>query len=203
MSLTVSIDHSADPQQLARTIASSAGPVTEAESKVIAAAVARLVQRHLRQRDTTHAHKYPAGGRRSRFWRKAAQSVTFAADADGLSVSVTHQGARLRYAGAPDGIRPVTAKALAIPASGEAYGRLPGEFPDLRLVVFKSANRAALVQRAKAKGAPDKVMFWLVRKTKPVAPDLSVLPSPETVLDTASAQLKTLRNRKAAANVQL
>ncbi len=195
MSLTVTIE---SPD--ARQFLDAAGPVTRAESSAMAAEVARLVQRHLRQRDASNAHAYPAGGRRSHFWRKAAESVTFAADADGMTVSVTHQGARLRYAGAPDGIKPVNAKALAIPAAGEAYGRSPREFPDLRLVVFKGKDKAALVMKPKKSEYLGKVMFWLVKRTKPIKPDPAVLPPSNVVLGLAVMRLRNLRARKAPAN---
>lgn len=197
MSLTISID----PNKLEQDLQALAGPVTLQESKIVAAALSLLVQRHLRSRDTTHAHKYPEGGTRSHFWRKAAASVTFDTDKDGITVSVTHQGARLRYAGAPDGIKPVNAQALAIPADAASYGRLPSEFNDLNLVIFKNINRAALVQKPKTPGEPGKVMFWLVRKTKPIAPDHTVLPKPDDILKQVVQRLKIIRQRKASTNV--
>ncbi len=196
MSLTVSIDH----DDVTGKVLTAAGPITARESKAVAGELARLVQRHLRMRDQTNAHTYPDGGRRSHFWRKAAQSVTFSTDAEGLSVSVTHQGVRLRYAGAPKGIGPVRAGALAIPACGAAYGRLPREFPDLRIVVFKAHNRAALVAQPKEGEYLGTVMFWLVKRTKPIAPDPTVLPPANVVLGLAVMRLNNLRSRKAQTN---
>lgn len=170
-----------------------AGPPTHRERLGICAEIARLVQRHLRQRDATHAHTYPEGGRRSRFWRKAAESVTFSVDPLGaMTVSVTQQGARLRYLGAPQGIAPVNAKALAIPASAAAYGRSPREFSDLSVLVFKGRNKAALVRRTEGSLVPE-VMYWLVKRTKPVAPDPTVLPPPHVVQGLALMRLKLMR----------
>lgn len=170
-----------------------AGPPTPRERLGICAEIARLVQRHLRQRDSTHAHTYPEGGKRSRFWRKAAESVTFSVDPLGaMVVSVTQQGARLRYLGAPKGISPVNAGALAIPASAAAYGRSPREFSDLDLVVYKGLNKAALVRRTKDSLVPE-VMYWLVKRTKPIAPDPTVLPPPHVVQGLALMRLKTMR----------
>lgn len=175
----------------------AAGPVTDAERAVIGAEIARLLQRHLRARDASHAHAYPEGGRRSHFWRKAAEAVSFTRDAESITVTAAHQGAALRYAGAPDGIRPVNAKALAIPAHAHAYGRLPGEFNDLRLVVFKGKGKAALVRKP-AKGEHlGTVMFWLVRKTKPVPADPTVLPPENVVLGVAARRLSLMRARRA------
>lgn len=194
MSLTISIDLSQT-----RLLSDWAGPVTPAENSAIAAEEARLVQRHLRARDASNAHAYPDGGRRSHFWRKAAESVTFSTDAEGMSIAVTHQGVRLRYAGAPNGIAPVNAKALAIPATGEAYGRSPREFADLRLVIFKGKGKAALVQSVKG-AALGKVMFWLVKRTKPVQGDPTVIPPANVMLGLAVMRLRAIRDRKAQTN---
>lgn len=194
MSLTIDIDLSQT-----RVLSDWAGPVTAPEARAISAELARLVQRHLRTRDASNAHAYPDGGRRSHFWRKAAESVTFSGDADNMSVSVTHQGVRLRYAGAPDGIKPVNAKALAIPATGIAYGRLPREFNDLHVVVFKGKGKAALVQRREGE-ALGTVMYWLIKKTKPVKGDPTVLPPANVVLGLAVMRLRAIRDRKAQTN---
>ncbi len=205
MPVTVSIDLTE-----ARLLSDWAGPITPAENKSIAAEEARLVQRHLRARDASNAHTYPDGGKRSHFWRKAAESVSFSTDDDGMSISVSHQGVRLRYAGAPDGIGPsgrtsaVTGKKitkLAIPATGEAYGRTPGEFADLRLVVFKGKGKAALVQKPAEGMYLGKIMFWLVSRTKPIAADPTVIPPANVMLGLAVMRLRNLRNRKAGLNV--
>lgn len=192
MSMTITIE----TREQAENLLTANGPVTPKENAAMSAEVARLLQRHLRQRDDTNAHTYPDGGRRSHFWRKAAESVSFAHDADGFSVSVTHQGVRLRYAGAPQGIQPVNAKALAIPASATAYGRLPGEFSDLRLVVFKGKNKAALVRKPRKGEYLGEVMFWLVKKTKPIAADPTVIPQKQVILGVAVHRLREMRERR-------
>ena len=194
MSLTVEIDLSQ-----ARLLSDWAGPVTASEARAVSAELARLVQRHLRARDNSNAHEYPDGGRRSHFWRKAAESVTFSGDADNMSVTVTHQGVRLRYAGSPDGIKPDNAKALAIPATGIAYGRRPREFNDLHVVVFKGKGKAALVQRREGE-ALGTVMYWLIKKTKPIKGDPTVLPPANVVLGLAVMRLRAIRDRKAQTN---
>ena len=192
MSLTIDIDLSQT-----RVLSDWAGPVTAPEARAISAELARLVQRHLRARDNSNAHEYPDGGRRSHFWRKAAESVTFSGDSDGMSVSVTHKGVRLRYAGAPEGIKSDRAGgSLAIPATGIAYGRRPREFADLRIVVFKGKNKAALVQRREGE-ALGTVMYWLIKKTKPIKGDPTVLPPANVVLGLAVMRLRAIRDRKA------
>lgn len=196
MSLTIDIDLSQT-----RVLSDWAGPVTAPEARAISAELARLVQRHLRARDNSNAHTYPDGGRRSHFWRKAAESVTFSGDSEGMSVSVTHQGVRLRYAGAPEGIKPSRKDgALAIPATGIAYGRLPREFSDLRIVVFKGKNKAALVQKPGEGEYLGLIMFWLVKKTKPIKGDPTVLPPANVVLGLAVMRLRNIRDRKAQIN---
>lgn len=191
MSLTVTLEN----EQAALDLIKAIGPLTDAERAAVSAELGRLVQRHLRARDASHAHRYPDGGRRSHFWRKAAESVSFSHDASSCSVSVTHQGVRLRYAGAPDGIGPVNAKALAIPANAAAYGRLPREFSDLRLVVFKGKGKAALVQRREGE-ALGTVMFWLVKRTKPVPGDPTVLPPAQVVFGLAAMRIRQSRSRR-------
>lgn len=196
MSLTIDIDLSQT-----RVLSDWAGPVTASEARAISAELARLVQRHLRVRDNSNAHEYPDGGRRSHFWRKAAESVTFSADADNMIVSVTHQGVRLRYAGAPEGIQSArSGGSLAIPATGIAYGRLPREFSDLRIVVFKGKGKAALVQKPREGEYLGLVMFWLVKKTKPIQGDPTVLPPANVVLGLAVMRLRAVRDRKAQIN---
>ncbi len=190
MPLSVTIERD-DTARLLRSI----GPVTAAESAAVAAELARLLQRHLRARDASHAHQYPDGGRRSHFWRKAAESVSFASDATSSTVTVTHQGVRLRYAGAPKGIGPVNAGALAIPAAPEAYGRLPREISDLRIVVFKGKNKAALVQKPGKGEYLGKVMFWLIRRTKRIAADPTVLPPAQVVLGMSALRIRQSRTR--------
>jgi hypothetical protein len=201
MSLTITLEHADQAEQLIKAI----GPLTDGERAAVSGEMARLLQRHLRTRDDRNAHQYPDGGKRSHFWRKAAESVTFGSDADSSYVSVSQLGVRLRYAGAPQGIGPsgrtssVTGKRitkLAIPATGVAYGRTPGEFADLRLVVFKSQGKAALVQKPEEGMHLGKIMFWLVSRTKPIPADRTVLPPNQVVLGMAVMRIRQMRLRR-------
>lgn len=195
MSLSITLEN----KDAALDLIKAMGPLTDGERAAVAAELGRLLQRHLRSRDDTHAHEYPDGGRRSHFWRKAAESVTFGSDSDSAFVSVTHQGVRLRYAGAPDGLKPVNAESLAIPATGIAYGRLPREFGDLHVVVFKGKGKAALVQRREGE-ASGTVLFWLVKKTKPVVGDPTVLPPSNVVFGMAVMRIRQMRSRRMKPN---
>lgn len=195
MNVSIKIENSEAVISVARE---AAGPVTDDERAAIGAEVARLLQRHLRARDASNAHAYPEGGRRSHFWRKAAEAVSFTHDDKSVTVTVAHQGVALRYAGAPEGIKPVNKKALAIPAHAHAYGRSPLEFNDLRIVVFRAQNKAALVRKPKKREYLGTVMFWLVRKTKPVPGDPTVLPPENVVLGLAARRLALMRSRRRA-----
>ena len=157
----------------------------------IGSEVSRLVQRHFRTRDSLNPHTYPDGGRRSHFWGKAAQSVFYRAEPTAITVHAAQTGVRLRYAGAPNGIGPVRAKALAIPAHALSYGRTPSEFSGLKLVVFGNTNRAALVSRATKKGMT--ILFWLVKHTKPIPADPTVLPPENVVRGLATHRLAVMR----------
>jgi hypothetical protein len=165
--------------------------LSRAESLGIGAEVSRLVQRHFRTRDSLNPHTYPDGGRRSHFWGKAAQSVFYRAEPTGITIHASQTGVRLRYQGAPNGIGPVRAKALAIPAHALSYGRLPSEFSNIKLVVFGHTNRAALVSRDTKKGMT--ILFWLVKHTKPIPADPTVLPPENVVRGLAAHRLAVMR----------
>jgi hypothetical protein len=125
---------------------------------------------HFRRLDSSRANKL--GGRRSHFWAAAADATNFRVVPQGVEVNVSHLGVAQRYFGGT--IRPVNARALAIPATAEAYGRLPRdpELPDLFVIRYKPGG-AALA--ANVNGAT-KVYFWLVKSVTQSA-DPSVLPS--------------------------
>jgi hypothetical protein len=70
------------------------------------------------------------------FWSGAAQSTHYQVIPEGVVLSTSQIGVRQRYQGGT--IRPVNAKALAIPVAEEAYGTVPKEYGDqLKLVVIK------------------------------------------------------------------
>lgn len=78
----------------------------------------------------------------TRFYERAARSVTSLATADAVVLRADHQGLRQRWKGGP--IRPVQKDALAIPISPVSYGRTPAEFPGLFLL--RTRKGAYLVQ---------------------------------------------------------
>lgn len=76
------------------------------------------------------------GWKPANFWPGAARSTNWQTVPDGVVISVNQIGVRQRYQGGP--IRPVNAKALAIPVAEQAYGKTPRDFGgQLQVVVIK------------------------------------------------------------------
>lgn len=165
--------------------------------------VTRLVFDHLVARDSSHPNRL--GGARTHFYSQAAQATTWEAQGGDVRISIAHLGVRQRFLGGV--IRPVSKKALAIPARTESYGKTPAEYTDLKLVVF-SSGAAALVQAdqtlvrfVKSKkdgtikvkrvgGRGGLVMFWLVKSVRQAA-DPGVLPTKQAL---AAEAVRTLEN---------
>jgi hypothetical protein len=135
------------------------------------------------------------------FYEQARQGVQLPSlEPEGVSVAINKRGIAQRVFGGT--ITRVKAKALAIPARAEAYGKLPSEFNNLRLVVFgggKAAlvERTATVVRGGARGAGTgrskgdeiggNVFFWLVKSVHQ-EPDPTILPDEEKMLNDAIAR---------------
>ena len=67
----------------------------------------------------------------------------------------------------------------------------------LDLVVFKKKNRAALIDTiAHHVNHEYKIMFWLVKRTKPIKGDPTVLPPQNVVLGLALMRLRAFRERR-------
>jgi hypothetical protein len=171
-----------------------------AMNQAAAGAVARLLQRHFRDR-ASERHKKAFGGTAKpayNFYAYAARSVIFSATDNEARVDVPHRGIRQRLLGGR--IVPVNAKWLAIPARPEAYGKRPREF-DLEFRAFPKGG-AALVMKDdyerlatrgknagslvgtkaanKATHGAGAVMFWLV-KAVVQDPDPSVMPPADQI----------------------
>jgi hypothetical protein len=171
---------------------------------VMGRAAGNLVKGHLYDLDAER-HKY---GRH--YYRQAADSLTVRDLPEGVALSITQIGFRLRLLGA-GGVRIYPRngrKYLTIPAAPEAYGMRAREFHDLRFSIVLDENgalRPALVRaastaisytRRKRKDGTvrvkikvgelreEKVMFWLVRSVSPKA-DPSVLPANRLIIATA------------------
>ena len=110
---------------------------------VLGRAGANLIKRHL---ESLPANK--RGWPTTNFWKDASRSTSSAPDPTGATITINKLGFRQRLAGGL--IKPVNAKALAIPISPVSYGHLPSDFPGLFLL--KTPKGAYLVQRD---GAPE------------------------------------------------
>ena len=104
---------------------------------ILGPGLTQFTQRHLLA-NGTNSRGWPS----THFWADAARSTSFTRSESGITISINKIGVRQRYYGGP--IRPVTAKALAIPISPVSYGRVPADFPGL--FVLKCASGAYLVQ---------------------------------------------------------
>jgi len=132
-----------------------------------------IIKGHLRGLDRQRSNKL--GGKRSHFYSAAAAATSYHVVSGGAVVSIAHQGFAQRYYGGT--IRPVNAKALAIPARPESYGRLPSDFSDLFVMRWKGGSRAALVR---TEGGALRIYFWLVKSVTQRG-DPTVLPSEEEI----------------------
>lgn len=136
--------------------------------QVVANAAASTIKDHLVELNTNRPNAL--GGKRSNFYSRSSESVAFDANKDQATVSVTQQGFALRYFGGT--VKPVKAKALAIPARAEAYGIGPREpsVPELTPFYFKGKKAIGGL-----KDEQDRVWYWLLPETTHQA-DPSVLP---------------------------
>ena len=169
----------------------------------IASAVTKMLFDHFMSLNSERSHGLTSPG----FYAEAARGITAEYTDDGIEVSTSRVGIRLRFLGSgglPGGVvRPVKAKYLTIPAIAEAYGKPAGYFGGLRFVKFGTAPDApaALIERgvksatvaktgkrvrnayknAGTQGAFEhRVFYWLKKETRH-KPDDSVLPSVEAV----------------------
>jgi len=98
-------------------------------------------------------------------------------ESDAVSVTIHQAAIAQRFFGGP--IETVNANWLTIPARTESYGKLAGEFDNLRFILFPSGT-AALVDRGAP--SPGNVYFWLVKHVNQ-APDETVLPNEDDILN--------------------
>lgn len=85
----------------------------------------RLTQRNFRQ-----LGQNKDGWPSTHFYGRAAEATNWQEGFGFVIIGVNQIGIRQRLMGGP--IRPVNKKALAFPAHPDAYGKLPGEFPNLK-----------------------------------------------------------------------
>jgi hypothetical protein len=142
----------------------------------------RLLQHHFRSLPRNQ-HGWPS----THFWAAAAHATSWTAHPDGVLVSVNKVGVRQRWKGGP--IKPVWARALAIPATAETYGKLPGDFNNLKAVRF--LNFGALVRKTDKGASPARmrIMFWIVKGVNQDE-NPAVMPTRRRILITAKTALQ-------------
>lgn len=153
--------------------------------KVVGRVVSEQVRTHLYAYDRAHPNKL--GGKRTHLFGKAADSVTFTSDSKGAVITASQLGLRQRYFGGP--ISPKNRTYLTFPVVAEAYGKSPREFPNLIVIFGKNRQPIGLGEKG-AKGQPNKMMFFMTKKTIQQDGDVATLPSPAQIADSAVASIK-------------
>lgn len=147
--------------------------------EIAARAVSNCVHDHFQRRNESAKHR--AGFPRSNYWADAAASVHVDIESDNRAAIHAHApGLRLHLHGGI--VRPVAARALAIPLKPEVADINPREYSALghKLFIVKSkrSGKAVLAgpgQNGKIKG------LWLLTKSTTHHPDSSVLPPIQTL----------------------
>lgn len=133
------------------------------------------------------------------FYQRASKATTWSATEDGVVISINQIGIRQRYHGGP--IRPVTAKALTIPISSQAYGKRASDFPGAFMI--KTPKGSYIVQysggntpkgRFKKQAATLEFLFKLSLGVNQ-KPDPTVLPADDVYYTTAHQAIKEGLNR--------
>ena len=117
---------------------------TQRLAAAVGPACSKLVKTHLRALPSNKR-----GWSTTNFWSRAAKATGWQPHPDGAIISVNQIGVRQRWKGGM--IRPVNAKALALPCSPVSYGHVPADFP--MLFVLKTPKGAYLVQHGDEIGA--------------------------------------------------
>jgi hypothetical protein len=164
-------------------------------------AAQQVIMLHLQKLAADAAHHQTAaslGADRTGFYEEASKGVHDPEpEADGVSISIEHEGLAQRYFGGT--IEARAGSFLTIPAQAAAYGHRAREFSNLRLIMFPS-GLAALVDKDEP-GDEGSVYYWLVRSVTQQA-DPTVLPTSEEMLDPAleavRQQIAVTFERKAA-----
>lgn len=204
MSATLTIDaHELEDLQVA--VETLGGAITGDDvRKAMGNAVANVLLAHfaeLAQDSTHHKTAQSFGAAPTGVYEEARRGVQQPElEGEGVSVTINQRAIAQRFFGGD--IEPVNAKFLAIPARTESYGKRPGEFDNLRFILFPS-GAGALVERDATKltrkgkqGAAvgGLVFFWLVKQVHQ-DPDPSVLPTEDAMLEAAMQNAQSYVSR--------
>lgn len=155
--------------------------------KRAAASVAVLLKDHLIAKEAQpNKNAWPKTG----FYGQAAEHVNVVSGgANEAQVVVSHEGFAQRVLGGT--INPVNAKALAIPARAEAYGKLPSDFDGLLDYIPRKGGKLVGMLVGKEGADQGVVFFWLVKNVTQ-SPDPTVLPTEKQMRDAIDEELNAI-----------
>lgn len=154
--------------------------------------VADAVRRHLFALGTSrHATAQKLGATPTNIIGRTAENVAVRQGGEGTQVVVPHPMFRRAYHDIV--IRPVRAKALAIPVSGEAYGKAPRSFANL--FVWKSKKGNKFLARRDGK---ELSLVYLLKEAVSQPKDPSLLPTEAELWSAAKRGLAAEIRRIAA-----
>lgn len=152
-------------------------------------AVLNLVKAHLVGRDQMPNR---LGGKRTHFYRKAAQSAHEDHTDTEATVTISATGFSLHLYGGT--VIPVNRRALTIPIAPEAHGRRVSDFPGAFLCKIKGKAFIA-VKTGKGKREGLHLLFALVRSAS-IRADPSVLPADADMANTARTAVDAFISRQ-------
>lgn len=144
-----------------------------AVAKVAGLGAHEVVRNHLLAANRDRPNRL--GGRRTEFYRRAANLTSFTSDATGAIVSIGGpRGIAQRFFGGT--VVPKNSKYLTVPAIAAAHGKRARDFRGLVFMRNKGKETARLVDPQT--GA---VYYWLVKRVTQ-QPDRTVLPADEEIV---------------------
>lgn len=163
------------------------GMTSEMLVQAAARGVSNALQRHFRARNASAKHR--EGMPRSNYWAHVADAVQTIAKGDKATVLVDHEGVMLHWKGGT--VRPVKAKALAIPLAPEVADTNPREYSRghtllalvKRLVGKRKRKAPLLVDKATGRA------LWVLLKSAKLDPDASVVPPEESLVQAGRAAI--------------
>lgn len=153
---------------------------------LMGAAVREVVREHFYELNADSAHHETArslGAAQTGLYLKAADATHAPVqEGDDVAISINQEAIAQRYFGGDIEAKP--GSLLTLPARAEAYGHRAREFDNLKLIVFRSLDLAALVDKNDEEHE-GLVYYWLVSHVHQ-EPDPTVLPTDEEMTEAAT-----------------
>ncbi len=161
--------------------------------KQIGQSLAEHWRKYLRTKDAREPNRL--GGKRTHYYRKAADTISYSNRGNTIQLTATHPGLALRYYGGT--IRPKRAKLLTIPIHPKAHGERAEKF-DLTLIK-SGKGRGATLLLAKT-GSPEKPtppqIYYILSPKATHHPDPTIAPDSTDLHKTVKDTLQTYLNQK-------